>query len=73
MNTLSDIRIGSWVQRKPGQKYHLVESVVTGDVITRCGRRLADPFAETSPYPPLTRAIGQPQLCRAGCQREPAK
>lgn len=58
--------IGQWVKRE-GQKWHLVESVVADDAVTRCGRRLRDradqPF-ELSDVMPLTRMIGQPQLCK---------
>lgn len=61
--------IGDWVRRRG--KWHAVESVVAGDAFTRCGRRM-DRFAkrgelEVSPVQPLTRMIGQPQLCKAGC------
>lgn len=62
------IAIGTWVRRKPRQKWHLIESVIANDAVTRCGRRLEDPFADTSEVEPLTRMIGQPQLCQA-CQR----
>ena len=34
--------IGDWVRRERGGKPHLVESLVAGDVITNCGRRLPD-------------------------------
>jgi hypothetical protein len=63
------MNVGQWVKR--GRKWHLVESIVAGDVITRCGRRMADgrPF-EVSDVMPLTRMIDQPQLCKAGCDRE---
>jgi len=57
--------IGSWVRRGPRRKWHLCESVVSDDAVTRCGRRMAPPL-EVSPAEPLTRMIGQPQLCR-GC------
>lgn len=78
---MSELQIGQWVRRAyegtalvaNGPKWHLVESVVAGDAVTRCGRRLRDdpakPF-EVADTMPLTRMIGQPQLCRAGCQRE---
>lgn len=61
--------IGSWVKRKPRQKWHRVDSIVAGDAVTRCGKRLRDPFAAVSEVQPLTRMIGQPQLCKAGCDR----
>ena len=54
-----------WV-RRPGQKWHLRESVVADDAITYCGRRLRNELGrlEESTVMPLTRMIGQPQLCR---------
>jgi hypothetical protein len=70
------MNIGSWVKRR-GSKWHLVESVVAGAAITRCGRRMEERTSEgeleVSSLMPLTRMIGQPQLCKAGCQdTEPA-
>ena len=69
---MSDLRIGVWAKRT-GQKWHLVDSTVAGDIVTRCGRRLADkpdaPF-QVSAVMPLTRMIGQPQLCKQ-CDRAP--
>ena len=56
------LQIGSWVRRKGG-KYHIVESIVAGDAVTKCGRRLRDEVElQVSDVMPLTRAIGQPQL-----------
>ena len=55
--------IGQWVRRS-GTKWHLIDSVVAGDAFTRCGRRMRDPGLETSDNMPLTRMIGQPQLCK---------
>lgn len=63
--------IGDWVRRvdRPS-KWHLVESVVEGDAITRCGRRMRDHREfEVSNVMPLTRMIDQPQLCKGGCDR----
>lgn len=34
--------IGEWVMRQRRHVGHLVESVVAGDAITRCGRRMAE-------------------------------
>lgn len=64
------VNIGNWIRRS-GQKWHLAESVVAGDVVTRCGRRMRDslPFY-VSEVMPLTRMIGQPQLCKAGCDKD---
>jgi hypothetical protein len=36
------MNIGDWVAREKRGKAHLVESIVSGDVVTRCGRRLTD-------------------------------
>lgn len=69
---MSEPQIGNWVRRtgRSGQKWHLVDSVVAGDVVTRCGRRMSDSRPlQVSEVMPLTRMIGQPQLCKAGCER----
>lgn len=62
--------IGDWVKRGRG-KWHLVESVIDGDAITRCGRRMVERNGkgelQASPVEPLTRMIDQPQLCHGGC------
>lgn len=36
------ILIGHWVRRERRGLPHLVESIVSGDAITRCGRRLTN-------------------------------
>ena len=65
------MNIGNWIRRTGRKsKWHLLESVVAGDAVTRCGRRMLDPGLEVSALIPLTRLIGQPQLCRQ-CHREP--
>ena len=77
------MNIGDWVKRKGsfrrvekdgnekwvGPRWHLVESIVAGDAVTKCGKRMKDPGLEIRPEMPLTRLIGQPHLCRAGCDR----
>ena len=72
------VEIGSWVRRdvdpdEENTKWHVVESVVAGAAITRCGRRLEPEVdghtLEVSEVEPLTRMIGQPQLCKSGCDR----
>jgi hypothetical protein len=64
-----EIAIGKWVRReRPEAKWHVVESVIAGDAITHCGRRMADPGLEVSEVEPLTRLIGQPQNCKR-CSR----
>lgn len=65
------MRIGDWVRRRG--KWHLVESVVAGAAITRCGKRMETGGTwqqlEVSDVMPLTRMIGQPQLCKGGCDK----
>jgi hypothetical protein len=36
------VHIGQWVRRERRGVPHLVESVIAGDAITRCGRRMTD-------------------------------
>jgi hypothetical protein len=86
---MSDLAIGVWVKRNgafrrhldnagnerwTGPRWHLVESVVAEDAVTRCGKRMdrvtTEGELEVRSLMPLTRLIAQPQLCRAGCQRE---
>lgn len=61
--------IGSWIKRKIAYaKWHLVESIVDGDAITKCGRRMdkitpGGRGLEVRDVMPLTRMIGQPQNC----------
>jgi hypothetical protein len=61
------MKIGSWVRRKGG-KWHEVESVIDGDAVTQCGRRMdrvnRAGELQVSEVMPLTRMIGQPQNCR---------
>jgi hypothetical protein len=41
----NDFAIGDWVERQsPRTLAHLVESLVGGDAVTRCGRRMARRF-----------------------------
>ena len=53
--------------------WHFVESVIKSAAITTCGRRMKPRLAGSANHlevldtPPLTRMIGQPQLCQAGC------
>lgn len=51
-------------------KWHYTDSVIAGAAVTTCGRRLEPHIAsrpdtelEVSDVKPLTRMIGQPQLC----------
>ena len=36
------VHIGQWIRRERRPVGHLVESVIAGDAVTRCGRRLSD-------------------------------
>jgi hypothetical protein len=70
-----DIRVGSWIRRERGGKGHLVESLVSGDVITRCGKRMRDEPSQRGelvvhdgPVSRGSRPLDWP-LCEAGCQR----
>jgi hypothetical protein len=68
-----ELAIGVWVRRRGG-KFHLVESVVADRAVTRCGHEMhrltGGGELEVSRVMPLTWMIGQPQLCKAGCDRE---
>ena len=71
------LEIEDWVRRKGiDGKWHFVESIVADAAITKCGRRL-EPHdnrgrpLEKSMGMPLSRAIGQPQLCKGGCDENP--
>jgi hypothetical protein len=35
-------QIGTWVKREQRETWHLVESLVAHDAITKCGRRMHD-------------------------------
>lgn len=54
MANYSEELIGQWVWR-PGSKGHSVESVVNGELVTNCGRRLRRDgyrlFSEAHRYP----------------------
>ena len=75
------MKIGDWIRRArqaSGKNYtgkwHLVESIIEGDAITRCGRRmdretLTGGTLDVSVFTPITRKPGQPQLCHQGCDR----
>jgi hypothetical protein len=65
------VKIGYWVRRVTGKgmaltKWHRIESVVDDEPFTRCGRRFrrrTTSWFESVDAMPLTRMIGQPQLC----------
>lgn len=63
--------IGNWIRRVRG-KWHLIESLIEGDAVTRCGRRIGPTTGQGmlmfSDVMPLTRMIDQPQLCKGGCE-----
>lgn len=72
-----EVKIGDWVRRglKGPYKWHLVDSIVADRVVTRCGKQMkfgAWHSLHISQEMPLTRAIGQPQLCKAGCDSSAA-
>ena len=80
------MNIGNWVKREGafrqradgtwvGPRWHLCESIVAEDAVVSCGKRMdsvtrSGRKLEVSTLMPLTRMIGQPQLCRQ-CHREP--
>lgn len=41
------MNIGDWVQRERRGVPHYVESIVAGDVVTRCGKRMRDEPTKT--------------------------
>jgi hypothetical protein len=68
-NWISRVRLNADLVLVRRSKWHLVESIVAGDAITKCGRRM-EPKTRSGGYgldisevEPLTRMIGQPQLC----------
>jgi len=70
--TLTGIQIGNWVHRRSSStkgKWHLVESVVVGDAITRCGKRMKDETGlQVAMTKPQIREIDPGrQICKAGC------
>jgi hypothetical protein len=71
---MSDYAIGSWVRRRGRRsKWHVVESDVADRAVVRCGKQLrhvtpSGGELQVSALMPLTRLIGQPQLCKAGCE-----
>jgi len=44
------MEIGQFIRRYDRDRWHLVESIVAGDAITRCGRRME---AKTRSVPPV--------------------
>jgi len=59
------MEVSNWAKRPGRGKWHLVESIIAGDAVTHCGRRLSDEGGLlVSQVQPLTRAIDQPQLCK---------
>lgn len=67
--------IGQWVRSARSSKWHVVESVIADEPITRCGRRLRKDVRGgyallTADVMPLSRLIGQPQLCKPCAGRQ---
>jgi hypothetical protein len=58
------MNVGNWVRSFTGKKWHLVESTINDEAITKCGRRWPKRQVDVREEMPLTRMIGQPQLCR---------
>jgi hypothetical protein len=42
---MTRIKIGDYA-RRPGKRTHKIESIIAGDAITKCGRRLTDELGE---------------------------
>lgn len=64
-----DVYIGAWVRRSKHQPGHIVESVIAGDAVTRCGKRLNDAKPLEVHRGVVSRA-NRPldwTLCRGGC------
>jgi hypothetical protein len=61
--------VGDWV-RKPGLKWHRVEGWNESQqrAWTACGKWIS--VTEKSEVMPLTRMIGQPQLCHSSCGKD---
>ena len=54
-----------WFRLSKRHKWHTVESIIDGDQVTKCGRRLNKREGwEWQETEPLTRMIGQPQQCK---------
>ena len=55
------MNIGDWVQREKRGVPHYVESIVSGDVVTRCGKRMRDEPTRDGPLKlagPIVRILG---------------
>lgn len=55
------MEIGDWIAREKRRIPHLVDSIVAGDVVTRCGRRMRD---EPNADGPLVLASFSVRPCR---------
>ena len=54
--------IGGWGKRgKPGYKWHLIESLIVSDAITKCGRRMN--MGSRWDFTSVSR-IGTPEACK---------
>ena len=65
-----ELYIGAWVHRHGLRygKWHRVESIVAGDALTRCGKRMKDPGVDV--YAGAVSRASVPlgvDLCRGGC------
>ncbi len=56
--------IGGWGRRrKGGYKWHLIESVIAGDMVTKCGRRMHVYASSKWDYTSISR-IGTQDACK---------
>jgi hypothetical protein len=63
----SMIQIGQWIRREKQKQWHFVESVIDGDAVTRCGRRMRETLAGKG----LETSVEKPDeylLCQTGCR-----
>jgi hypothetical protein len=62
---MTELVIGDWIVRQKLRIPHLVESLIEGDVITKCGRRMAD---EPNSGGPLLLAVMEAGFTSRACQ-----
>jgi hypothetical protein len=62
----AELVVGDWIVRQKLRIPHLVESLVSGDVITRCGKRLKDEPTKTGG--PLLLAVMEGGFSARNCQ-----
>jgi hypothetical protein len=62
---VTELVIGDWIVRQKLRIPHFVESIVSGDVVTRCGRRMKD---EPNTGGPLLLAVMESGFTSRACQ-----